>query len=425
MNRRSFLQLSVGAALSCPWILRAADNPPPTDLSERIRGLMFGTALGDALGGPIEFQARDAVQRLTAPLKIWGENDTMDEAARVACAQRLQLRSYRDLRPVPESYGQWNHNSPPGTITDDTRHKLVLLYALRMAERKRRWPLHVRDLAQAYLDWPKLPAITARPEYVSLAADWLEEWQFAARWVLGDHDLSRARPPERMWQSLPTCCGQMTLLPVAALFAGQPERAYRAAWHLGFFDNGFGRDLNAGLVAALAQALVTPASQSNPRAAWGPVLSALRDTDPFGFAKIRWTQRAVHRWLDFAMRAAKTAEGQPARMFAVFEKEFAQNSKWEAQVPFAVIFGCLAMADFHPLAALQLSMEWGHDTDSFAQLLGAFIGALHGPDLFRGEWRLAVAKRLKADFEVDLEDECKRLTRLMQLGRQTALVRDF
>ncbi|MSU63828.1 MAG: hypothetical protein EXS31_15750 [Pedosphaera sp.] len=424
MNRRSFLQLSTAAALAAPVLIQGADDPAGTRLEDRIRGLMFGTAIGDALGGPIEFQARDAVQRLPNPPKVWRDDEVLDDAGRRAAAGRLMLRSYDDLRPTPESYAQWNHHSAPGTITDDTRHKLVLLHALRVAEQKRRFPMGVGDLARAYLEWSKRPSVANRPEYATLAADWLEEWQFAARWILGERDLARARPPERMWQSLPTCSGQMTLPPLAALFAGQPDRAYRAAWHLAFFDNGYGRDMNAALIAALAQALVTPVDLSNPRPAWVKVLAVLRDTDPFGFARIRWTQRAVHRWLDFAHRTAKEAAGRPARMFAVFEREFAQNAKWEAQIPFAVMFGCLEMCDYDPMAALQLSQEWGHDTDSYAQLLGAFIGALHGPVLFRAAWRTAVAERLQADYHVDIEDECKLLARLQRLGKRRSLVKE-
>jgi hypothetical protein len=225
-----------------------------------------------------------------------------------------------------------------------------------------------------------------------------------------------------MWQSLPTCSGQMTLLPVAALYPGDPERAYRAAWHLAFFDNGFGRDLNAALVAGLAQALVTPIDPLNPGAAWEVILATMRETDPWAFGKIRWTQRSVPRWLDFARASVKSAEGQPARLFATFEKQFAQNHKWEAQVPVVVAFSCLELAEWDPLAALQLCLEWGHDTDSFAQVLGAFVGALHGPGLFRPDWLAAVKDRMQADLHIDWDEECRMLTRLEIAGRKRPLV---
>jgi len=422
--RRRFLQGVLTAATLGPEIIAHAGAPAtsPNDLEDRIRGMLIGTLLGDAIGGPIEFQAPDAIQTLPDPPKQWRAGETMDAPARLETARRLRLRAYPPLRPKPESYGSWNVDAVAGTITDDTRHKLVLLSALRTAESSERWPLGVRDLAQAYLDWPSTSAVTAHPDYVPLAADWLEEWQFSARWVLGNRDLRLARPPERMWQGLPTCCGQMTSLPLAALFPGKPSEAYRAAWQLGFFDNAWGKDLNAALVAGLATALVTPCEGPAPKAAWETVWKSMRATDPYGYGQIRWSQRAVDRWLNYALGSALEANHEPARLFAAWDQEFRTTTKWEAQVPVVVCFGCVAMAEFDPLAALQLSLEWGWDTDSYAQLVGAFVGALHGPSIFPEPWQVEVKQRLQVDHQFDFEQEVRRLLRLQQLASTKPLV---
>lgn len=421
-SRRTFL---AGAA-SCSALLLlprglAETGAEPRAL-DRVRGLLFGSALGDAIGGPIEFQSREAVQTLADPPKAWRVGEKLDAAARSAAAARLKLRPYLPLRPGTESYGQWNAASPPGTITDDTRHKLVLLHSLHAVHKAGRWPLGVGDLAKSYLEWPLTPAVVGREGYEALAADWLEEWQLAARWVLGGRDLSNALPPARMWQSLPTCSGQMTLLPIAALFPGQPEKAYLAAYHLGFFDNGFGKDLNAALVAGLAEALATPVARGGESAAFSRVLGAMRKTDPLRFGQIRWSERAVDRWLDLALRFAREAKGEPARLFALLEAEFARTTKWEAQVPFVVAFSCLALAEYDARAALQLSVEWGHDTDSYAQLVGAFAGALHGAEPFPADWLRNVGARLWADHGVDLEEECRFLAGLQTLAQSRTLV---
>jgi ADP-ribosylglycohydrolase len=395
---------------------------PGLDLAERIRGLVFGSAIGDALGGPIEFQSRERVQQLEHPPKVWQEGEKLDANARASAAARLRLRPYSPLRPGTESYGQWNHDSPPGTITDDTRHKLVLLLALHGAEARGTWPVTVHSLARAYLEWPETRAVMGKPGYEALAKDWLEEWQFAARWVLGERDLERALPPERMWQSLPTVCGQMTLLPLAAIDAGQPERAYRAAYELWFFDNGLGKDLNAAIVAGLSVALTTPLPVDGARSAFEAIFAAMRRTDPFRFGKIRWSERAVDRWLNLALRLARSAQGEPARLFDALERQFALSTKWEAQVAFVVAISCLEIADYHPLAALQLSLEWGHDSDSYAQLVGAFVGAVHGDALFPKAWAHAVESRLLADHKVDLEQECRFLSRVHEKANERKLV---
>ena len=386
-SRRRLLQL--GAVL---LPLRSHAETGVT-LTDRISGLLYGAAIGDALGGPIEFQTAEAIARLKPQPKYWQKDEVFDARAAV---NRLRLRPYAPLRPHSESYGQWGENAPAGTITDDTRHKLVLLDALHHTK----GPLTTQALAKAYMDWPRKQLSS---DLAALNQDWLEEWRYASAWVLGERDTGKARPPERLWQGLPTCCGQMTSLPLAALYPGQPEKAYQACYELSYFDNSWGKDLNAALVAGLSTAL-----EGKP---WPEIIRSIRKTDPYHYSNIRYTTRQVDHWLDLAMKLATEAEKKPATLFASLEKTFAQTIKWEAQVPFVVAFSCLALADYDPLAALQLSIEWGHDTDSYASLLGAFVGAKHGITIFPDHLRIPVHERLTADFAADFSAEAQFLSR--------------
>lgn len=414
MNRR--YNLFAIAILSCVLLhvqsVNAADEIS-ADLRDRIHGLLVGSMIGDALGGPIEFQDAAAVQQLENPPKIWGPNDVIDDSSLAALAGRLKMRSYQELRPAPEPYAHWTVDAPPGTVTDDSRHKLILLQALHYAHEQKSWPITVEAFARAHLDWSAGTAIKDNESFKQLNTEWLREWEQAARWVLGNRDPEIALPPSRMWAGLPTCSGQMSLLPLAALFPGQPESAYRAAYLMGFFDNGFGKDLNAGLVAGLAVALKLPNESIPDPVAWTTILKALRMTDPYDYKDVPWVTRPVDRWLNFALSAARNADGRPARMFETLEREFENTIKWEAQVPFVVAFACLEICNYEPLAALQLSLEWGHDTDSYAQIVGAFIGALHGATVFPPALRQPVESRLKADYQVDLPAEVEFLYRLI------------
>lgn len=423
IHRRRFLQGALaGLCLPVGGLIQAQEPLPAPALLERVRGMMYGTAVGDALGGPIEFQSREAVSNLPDPPKRWQPGEAMDAAARIAARERVKLRPYDPLRPAPESYGQWNVHSLAGTITDDTRHKLVLLHALHRAATVNRWPLTSHHFAEAYLEWPLSRAVADRPGYPALAADWLEEYGLAARWVTGERDPKKARPTERLWNGWPTCWGQMALLPLAAVFAGHPSDAYLASYRLGFADVGWAKDMNSALVAGLAAALTLPFDAQFPDRAWKAVIQTVLQTDPFRYGQIRWTIRSVQRWMDVATRLVQKSAGRPAALISGLEEEFKTTTKWEAQVPFVVCFACLQMADYDPLAAIQLSFEWGHDTDSFAQLIGAFGGALHGPALFPLAWRELVLNRLKADHGVDWEDECRFLNQLRTLGVQPGLV---
>ncbi len=385
---------------------------------ERIRGLLIGTLIGDALGGPFEFQPKETWSKLPQPPKIWQRNEGLDARAMAELRQRVRLQSYQHLRPLPEPYAHWSTNAVPGTITDDSRHKLILLQALRRTTEAGRWPLTGRDLAQAYCDWPPEELTTRHPGYSQLNADWLAEIRLAARWILGERDPARALPPERLWNSLPTCVGQMNLLPLAALFPEEPAEAYRAAWEVAWGDNGFGRDMNCALVAGLAAALAQPESKTAPLTGWLAIEAALRQTDPLRFGKVPWCQRQVDRFLDKAARLAREAEGRPAKLFAGFDREFAETGPWEAQVPFVVMFACARLCNGDPLGTLALTTEWGQDTDSYPQLAGAFIGALHGTDIFPPAARKAVESQLLVDYCENLDEWIKSLNQAAELAHR-------
>jgi ADP-ribosylglycohydrolase len=70
---------------------------------------------------------------------------------------------------------------------------------------------------------------------------------------------------------------------------------------------------------------------------------------------------------------------------------------------------------------LQLSIEWGWDHDSYAQLLGAFIGAMYGPEIFPSAMRETVANRLILDYNEDQHEWVDLLMSYKKMGRSTKL----
>jgi ADP-ribosylglycohydrolase len=63
---------------------------------------------------------------------------------------------------------------------------------------------------------------------------------------------------------------------------------------------------------------------------------------------------------------------------------------------------------------MQLVLEFGHDTDSYLQVAGAFVGAIHGRDVFAEGLRQTVLQRLEADYG----DDVTRWMRLLGLTRE-------
>jgi ADP-ribosylglycohydrolase len=391
-------------------------------IRNKIKGLITGTILGDALGGPIEFQGHPEIQATPNPPKLWTDtSELMTDAQIKAAGNRMYFREYKYLLPFVQSYGCWSANAAPGSVTDDSRNKIVLLYMLRNAEQQNRWPLTEKHMAQAFLDWRKTATVKSHPGYDSLCKDWMGEMDKTINWVMGSREIGKAYPPERMWNAYPTCYGQMTLPPLAAIYPGQPEKAYLAAYNLAYFDNGFAKDMNAALVAGLSVALTLDASKMSNEQVWTKVIDAIKNTDPYNYNKVPWCERSVNKWMYMVDMFVKEATGSPAKLFKMMDEQFKYDAKWEAQVPFVVIFSVLKICNYDPLAAMQLCIEWGNDHDTYPQLLGAFIGAIYGPQIFREDMSVTVVKRLQLDYDENIDEWVNTLMKIQQLGKKRKL----
>jgi hypothetical protein len=437
-SRRQFMSALASSTFLSQGGPLAAEQAPPSEvatddiqLRRRIEGMLVGSLIGDAAGGPVEFRLPEEIVDWMPACRGWddGRRLTADDLHRLSTS--FPLFSYADLRPVPEPYAHWTPSAGPGTVTDDSRHKMILLNALRAAQAEGRLPIGTRDLAAAYVQFPMSTPIAKRPEYAELCRESGLEFNRAARWVLGQRDSDQAAPPQRMWGGLDTCCGQMTLLPLAAIYAGQPSQAYQATYQLGFMDNGPGKDINAALVAGLAFALGAPPLSATPpastlserRRSWQCTTAVMNHTDPYRYADIPWVPRPITHWLQFASVVAARAEGQPKRLYRLLEQEADVRYYWEAHFVVALGFSMIEFCDYEPLAALHLLLDFGHDTDSVAQLMGAFIGALHGPEIFPATMRQTVVSRLTADYDQSLPEWVELLLALHAASRVKEVVR--
>ena len=393
------------------------------DIDAKVKGLLLGTLIGDALGGPIEFQGHPEIQATPNPPKLWKQGEYMNEVEIKKAGERIYFREYKFLRPVPEPYAHWSIHAAPGTVTDDSRHKIILMHMLRNALKKNQWPVTDKALGKAYFDWSRSKTIQKHTGYDTLCTQWLGESFKAINWLLGSRQIGKAYPLERLWNALPTCYGQMALTPMAALYPGEPEKAYLSTYKLAYFDNGFAKDMISALNAALSVGLTLDPSAMTNEQLWNTIFDTMIQTDPYAYMEVPWSERAVVRWLNIADQYVKEAKGSPAKLFELLEKEFLYTTKWEAQVPFVVIFAAVKICKYDPLAALQLSIEWGWDHDSYAQLLGAFVGAIYGPEIFTDELKNTVSKRLIADYDERIEEWVSTLMNIRSIGKKRELVR--
>lgn len=347
-------------------------------LQDKIEGLLIGSAIGDAAGGPVEF--------VHPPKRgIWTSGDRKITAGGIAAlADSFRLRPY----PKPaEPFAQWEPFAPPGTITDDTRFKIILFNTLKHCEGM----LTRENFAGEVLSFGS----RIQEKYKPWFEQWIIEIGYATRWTLGQR--ADAYPPDRIWGGIPTMAGQMPFLPLAALYPDDAEKAYLKTWALDYLDVGFAKDITAALVAGLVGALKRNSD-------WQTVEKFMRETDPYNFNDVLYVPRRMSEWLDIAHDMVSRADGRISRLFDILESESQTKTWWEAWAPIVVVFACAEIVDYHPLAAMQLMIEFGHDTDSYAQVMGAIMGAMHGKYIFPVEMRRTVNTRMKSQFGQNVQD---------------------
>ncbi|MBL7110859.1 MAG: ADP-ribosylglycohydrolase family protein [Bacteroidales bacterium] len=351
-----------------------------TDVSinDKIEGLLIGSAIGDAAGGPLEF--------VSPPERSYWTTTTekLTKEGIEELAGLFKLRPYpKDAKP----FAQWEPFGPAGTITDDTRFKMIFFNTLKNYDGE----LTMHNFAQSVLDFRKELPEKYRDNY----DEWIPEIAYATKWALGVRE--DAYPVERIWGGIPTMEGQMPFLPVAALNPFDPEWCYKKTYELGYFDIGIAKDINSALVAGLARAL-------QPDGSWQNIEEAMRKIDPYSYNETLYVERELTKWLDRSHEFAGRADGCVSRLFTILENELQTVYWWEVWVPVVVVFAVSEMCDYHPLASMQVILEFGHDTDSYAQVMGAIMGALHGKDVFPGSMRETVNTEMKRQFNQDVND---------------------
>lgn len=402
-TRRSLLQTALVAAAGFRGIGdRSAVARQTAGVADCADGLLIGGLLGDALGGPLEFSDSPQQVDWLCRARQWPETKELDDEELTRLESQLALLDYRTLRPQTAPYGPWRAAAPAGTVTDDSRHKMVLLRAIRTAVSARRAPT-VADLARAYLAFT--PSGNINPRHAAeLNEEGFREYRYAARWVLGERDLRVARPLERLWAGVNNCSGQMLLPPLAVCCPGDPVAAYHAAFRLNFVDAPMARDMAAALVAGLAAVLGPELAAASVEHRWNVLLSAMRDTDPFEYQAVPFAGRQLHRWMNKAEELADRAAGRPQRLYELLETEGDPVFWWDAHFTLLVPLALLRLCDFRPLAALHLALDFGHDTDSYAQVIGCLAGAVCGAAVFPESMRQATANAVAEEYDEDVAE---------------------
>lgn len=386
----------------------AEDNVPEDNFPDYLQGLILGSLFGDALGGPIEFADAERLEGRQLGIRDWPATRRVTRADFHQWGQSIRLESYATLRPDSAAYGPWAVSAEAGTVTDDSRHKIILLRALRKAASKESTRSLREHIAHEFLDFQPNVSVLPSTQLLKLVDEGLREYRYAARWELGERDLSIALPTERLWGGIDNCSGQMMFLPIAGLFPGQPENAYRATYALDWIDSNNARDMCSSLVAGLSALLSSDNAHPRDNAKlparerWEVLWTTMRETDPYRFAEVPFAGRPLHRWLDLANEFVVRAEGSPKKLFELLESDGKPTYWWDAHFTLLVPIAMISFCELDSRAAIRLTIEFGHDTDSYLQVLCAMIGAVHGVLVFESDDLVQVTARLRIDYGEDV-----------------------
>lgn len=348
-----------------------------TETRDRFRGCLLGGAVGDALGAPVEFLSREAIQRR------FGEGG---------------------IRDYVEEYGRL------GAITDDTQMTLFTAEGLIRA--------YVRGslkgicsvpavVANAYLRWLKTQGVTHVAQKGALDG-----------WLIGVADLHHQRAPGNTCLSAliamgsakaadnnsKGCGGVMRVAPVGMFAAGgrsdnaqghASARAFELGAELAALTHGHPTgQLASGLFADIVASVLLGTS--------------LRDAIDQGLARLR-ASPDHEETTAIIKRACELAEeaGPHDRIPA------ALGQGWIAEEALAIaIFAALVAPDFE--SAVVLAVNHDGDSDSTGSIVGNLLGAIHGEQAIPQRWLdplelreeiIQIAEDLAAMSFWDLDDD--------------------
>jgi ADP-ribosylglycohydrolase len=346
-------------------------------LYHKVRGCLYGGAIGDALGAPAEWRF---------PPEIW---------------QRYgEILEFVEPWDGPSEIGKGD-----GRFTDDT-HMTMLLGQI-YAEEQRHLDPYI--FAQRIV-----PLIADEPRWLAergMEMPLIDRLFYPEEWLLMRLRLANADPRLGGVGNMVNCGAAMYAAPVGIVNAADPGAAYREAIDI-YTAHQWSYGLEAaGVMAACVAAAFVPGAtvddvvntalefaKEGTREAIGAVIyEARRHTDwreaivPLREAIQPFDGSAEDGVRD---RGNGTDDWQPSRRKSIEE------------LPIAL--GMLVVAEGDFLEAIRGAANYGRDNDSIAGMAGSIAGAMHGDSVIPAGW----AEQVNRANRVDLDPLARDLTNL-------------
>lgn len=380
----------------CPGAATNYENDMTQSLRSRVRAMLHGIALGDALGAPVEkLSAADIRQRygrVTSLATEWHKM-SLDASAR---------------------NGRVRGN---GLVTDDTLMTLALMDIYGDVERH----LDAWDMADGMV---RQIAWTPRwvPE-LQREAMLIERLFYPEKWIFQRHQLANCDPRQGGIGNMVNCGAAMYIAPIGVVNAADPRAAYGeaiafAAGH----QESYGLEAAGVMAAAVAATFVPGATiDSVVEAALGLAKDGTRNAiaDIAGIARqLRGTDAnhaevceafhgAIARYSvmgddvnHMPEKAGRLSDAyRPSRLMAIEE------------LPLALGFCLFNNGDFR--RSIEDGINSGRDTDSIGVMAGAILGALHGEAVIAAEDRALLDSANRLDLTASADAFTRAITAIL------------
>lgn len=351
------------------------------NFENRVKGVLLGTALGDALGAPVEKLSRQQIK------DQYGYVDT------------IKTDWYKTQLGSDVTLGKQRGH---GITTDDT---LMTLALCRVYKQQRRH-LDAYDLADGFVKEIAFKK-TFIPEFQKEAL-LIDRLFYPEKHIFLRHVLANCEPREGGYGNMVNCGAAMYIAPIGMVNAGNPLAAYNEAI---LFASG--HQVSYGLEAAGVLAACV-AIAFDPQA----TLDTIIETAIY-FAK-DGTKQAIIAVTD-AAKQLKASGADYEQVVLVLHEKIAPFSPMRDDVhrkiekvgitsnhytpsrlfsieelPLALAFIIYNNGEFYK--TLQDGINSGRDTDSIGVMAGAILGAYYGSDVVREEDVQQLEKQNRLNF---------------------------
>ncbi|HEY0033631.1 MAG TPA: ADP-ribosylglycohydrolase family protein [Devosia sp.] len=377
------------------------------NLQSRIRGMLHGIALGDALGAPVEklsaAQIRERYGRVTSVMTRWHKMDLPPE--------------------------QRNHRvRGDGIVTDDTLMTLALMDIYADVRRH----LDAWDMADGMVR--QIVWIKRWVPELGREAMLIDRLFYPEKWIFQRHQLSNCEPRQGGIGNMVNCGAAMYIAPIGAVNAADPRAAYdEAIAFASGHQESYGLEAAGVMAAAVAAAFVPGATieqvfdvavglakdgTRDALIAIGETARQLRETgaDHVGVCD------AFHATIaGFSVMGddVNHSADKVGRLTDAYRPSRLQSIE---ELPLALGFCLLNNGDFR--LSIEDGINSGRDTDSIGVMAGAILGALHGENVIDDADARQIDKANRLDLQASADAFTRTVITMLTADRAAASKRE-